>query len=736
MSMDSEIHIAHIREEDGAIQTVKEHSENTAALCKDYAIPEMKALAEIAAGQHDDGKYQNGFQKRIRGQNIRIEHSTCGALVVDQIYQSAMGLMMRYCIVGHHSGIPDGGQPNDPAEKGTLYGRMKRKFEPFDAYQQEIPLPEADENAWIREYLIRDCGNDLDKLIDKFAFLTRYLFSCLVDADSIDTARFCHPDTIPRPLRGDFTKGLERVNAKLDSFVCETKLQQTRARLQKQAFQNALKPGEIFLLSMPTGSGKTLASVKIALERAIAGGKKRIIYIIPYNSIIDQTSDEFEKLFKEDIELLRHQSSFSFEDRADFSEDYREAAKNAVENWDAPLVLTTAVQFFESIYSNKRGKLRKLHNMAESILVFDEAHLMPVEYLQPCLQAVSYITKYLHSEAIFLTATMPDFSKLIKKYALPNSNIQSLICDTSDFAIFRKCRFQYIGELEEEELLSRAKGAPSALYIVNRKAMAKKLYKACTAKVKYHLSTYMTAYDRREVLQSIREALKALEEDFPDGIVPEERQIRIFSTSLIEAGVDIDVHTVFRETAGLDSILQAGGRCNREGKRANADVYVFEFNDQGRKRRLDVKTSLAKGKLQKYPDISAPECIKEYYDELFAFHQDLIESNTMHKYCNDIHSIPFASYAQSFEMIDSRAVSLVVERDEVSRQLVAALRSKGTCDMRRLQMYTCSLYPKELESLIQSHAADDFGTGIYCLTNSHYYEEDTGIQFEATDYIL
>lgn len=197
----------------------------------------------------------------------------------------------------------------------------------------------------------------------------------------------------------------------MSAFMCRTRLQKARSALQAQAFQRASRDAEIYLMNMPTGSGKTLASVKIALERALAGKKKRIIYVIPYNSIIDQTVDVFEGLFGGELEILRHQSTFSYEDTEDQDEDYQKAAKLAVENWDAPFIVTTAVQFFESIYANKRGKLRKLHNMADSILVFDEAHLMPQSYLQPCLQSIAFITKYLNSEAIFFDGNHAGFRK-------------------------------------------------------------------------------------------------------------------------------------------------------------------------------------------------------------------------------------------------------------------------------------------------------------------------------------
>lgn len=731
-----EKYIAHRNEATGAIQTVKAHCENTAALCRDFSIPELKDFMFVIGLLHDVGKFQESFVRRINGANIRVEHSTCGALAVRDNYTiGPMALMMEYCIAGHHSGIPDGGFVNDSCDMLTLHGRMKRQFEDYSEYKEELSLPKLNEQGWLL-YLLEDCDNDIGKIIDKFAFLTRYTFSCLVDADSIDTADFCKERELPRKLEADFKACLQIVDERLSSFESKTELQKTRSLLQKQAFQNISQDAEIYLLNMPTGSGKTLASVKIALERAIVKQKKRIIYIIPYNSIIEQTAEVFEKLFSSHMEILRHQSTFSYEDDANGSEDYRKAAKTAVENWDAPFIITTAVQFFESVYANKRGKLRKMHNMSESILIFDEAHLMPQNYLQPCLQAVAYITRYLHSEAIFLTATMPDFERLIKEYALPNSKIIKLIKDTSMFVKFQKCRYSYIGEVTETELISRSSVYPSSLIIVNKKSTARNLYQECVGK-KYHLSTYMTSFDRKRVLKEIRKDLKQLEVDFPDyKNIPESRKITIISTSLIEAGVDLDVYTVFRERSGLDSILQAGGRCNREGKRKNADVYVFDLTEKTEQTALDEKANLTKGLLKKYEDISNVKCISEYYSRLFFMKKSDIQKNTMHQECSDIMSIPFKKYAEKFELIDSRMVSLVVPRDIQSKKMVEAIRYTKTGNTRKLQNHTCSLQKKELEDLIRQHAADDYGTGIYCLTNADYYDEDRGVLFEASDYFL
>ena len=517
--------------------------------------------------------------------------------------------------------------------------------------------------------------------------------------------------------------------------MCSTRLQKARALLQKQVFEKTEQDAEIYLMNMPTGSGKTLCSVKFALERAVRKEKKRIIYVIPYNSIIDQTADVLESLFGKEAQILRHQSTFSY-DGDDYDEDYRQAAKCASENWDAPLIITTAVQFFESIYANKRGKLRKLHHMADSILVFDEAHLMPVEYLQPCLRAIAYITRYLNSEAVFLTATMPDFAGLMKQYALPDSSMKELITDISLFSEFKKCRYVHLGEMPEETLLQKAVQYPSSLLIVNRKATARKLYQMCAGR-KYHLSTYMTSLDRKRVLKEIKEELQRLEKEFPDGAeVPEERRITIISTSLIEAGVDLDVHAVFRELTGLDSILQAGGRCNREGKRTDAEVFIFEFAGDLKKTFGSEQGNIVKGMLARYEDISCQESIGEYYDRLFRMKSEEIQKNTITQECTHIQSIPFRTYAEHFEPIDAKTVSLVVPQDDKSRELVKKLQYTGAVPERELQLYACSVYRWELDDLVRQHAAEDWGSGICCLTNPDYYDKDTGISFEAADYLI
>lgn len=738
------IYKAHINEQTKEIQTIKEHAVGTAQLAQSYGIPALSGVLYQMGLLHDCGKYQASWQRRIDGENIQVEHSICGAKEAWNLYdKNLLAYLMAYCIAGHHGGLPDGGSILDNSGTMTLNGRLHKENEDYSAYKKEIEIEKLDAASYIN-FLISHCDKNLPKIVDQFAFWTRYAYSCLVDADWNDTAHFCGEEEY-RGLHADFEKALHLVEHKFQSFICETELQKSRAAIQAQVFRKIDDDAEVYLMNMPTGSGKTLCSVKAALERAIKKQKKRIIYIFPFNAIIDQSVQVFTDIFGNSLEILRHQSTFSYEENEDLEEDYRRVAKHAVENWDAPFIVTTAVQFFESVNSNRRGKLRKMHNMADSILIFDEAHLMPRNYLQPCLQAVSYITKYLNSEAMFLTATMPDFEKLFSLYAMKENKICNLIEDKSLFGKFRKCTYQYEKYLSAEGLLKSIQKEASILVIVNKKKTARELYEMEKGN-KYHLSTYMTAWDRENCINRIKKELLQLEKDFPNGeAVPENRKIRVFATSLVEAGVDFDFMTVYRELTGLDSILQAGGRCNREGKRKDAVVHIFKYEElSGRSApEPDERSSLTLGLLDEYEDISCTESILEYYNRYYYVHSEDIQKYAMHRFAEDtlgsmdFRSIPFREYAEQFKIVESEnTVSVVVPQDETCRQIMESIKRTGKGNVRAVQRYVCSVSRKEFEDLYKQHVVEDFGIGIWFLTNTDYYNRETGITFEAKDYIL
>lgn len=719
--------IAHKKESDGEVQTILEHSLAVAELAGSFSIPSLRQLVYSISLLHDIGKYQPAFQERISGKNIRVEHSSCGAIEAKNLFAGSSSLIAQYCIAGHHSGIPNGGTSADTKDDPTLYGRMKRQFEDYSDYKTEITVQKPDEKT-IKEFLLK-AAFDSESLIEAFSFTTRYCFSCLTDADSLDTAKFC-TGREDIELTSDFEECLKKLNAKLDSFKPKTELQKARALVQNQVYQKVNKDSEIYLMNMPTGSGKTLCSMKFALERAIKTGKRRIIYVIPYNSIIDQTAAVFEDIFGNSAGILRHQSSFCIDD-TDLDEDYKALVKNAAENWNAQIIITTSVQFFGSLYANKRNKLRKFHNIANSVIIFDEAHMMPTQYLQPCLRAVSLITKLLGSEAVFLTATMPNFDNLIKHYSLSSTVITELAEDKTQFHLFRKGNFLNIGEITEEGLIAQAALRPASLIVVNKRADASRLYDLAPDNMggKFHLSTYMTAFDRKRVIDDIKQKLDELYRDYPDGEnVPEDRHIIVISTSLIEAGVDLDFFAVYRELAGLDNILQAGGRCNREGKRKNASIYIYNFGKPSKKPNV----SIAKALLEKYEDISSPECVAEYYEKLYSFDDDIICKNSIAKNVLGLDSIPFADYARDFHMIDSDAVSVAAECNEESRTMISELKAIGFTNHRRLQQYTFTVYEYELKKLIKMGAVKQYG-GVWCLISGDQYSSEKGVSFEAQD---
>jgi len=379
-------YIAH-KNDLGKTQTVSEHSKNTAELSSSFAISPLRELLYVIGLYHDYGKYSKQFQKRINGCRLQAEHSIQGAYKIGTVYSensAAYGkLIAQLCIAGHHTGIPDCGTVASSKEDKTLKGRLLHcetdlLLSDISIPDGEVSMPSVDFTA-LFNFSKADCKTKED-YVEKTAFITRYCFSCLTDADTIDTIKATNGDT-ERSLIADFDSCFEKLKKKLEAFVAVTELQKARAIIQKQAFEKITTDSDIYTVDMPTGSGKTLCGLYCALKRAIEKQKKRIIYVIPYNSIIDQTAQIFEETLGNSAELLRCQSSFSYEDDvSEYDDAYINRARYAGENWDAGLIVTTAVQFFESFYSNKRKKLRKLHNMADSIIVFDEAHLMPISY--------------------------------------------------------------------------------------------------------------------------------------------------------------------------------------------------------------------------------------------------------------------------------------------------------------------------------------------------------------------
>lgn len=782
-------YIAHLKETDSASgtenvdrlpdsdkQPLHSHLEGTARIAESFAIIPWKDVAYDCGQLHDVGKYQSSFQKRIRGASIRVDHSTCGAIEAKRNLQPPVSLILEYCIAGHHAGLPDGGRKEDQSGETysghfSLNSRLKlTEFDSYDAYKKEIKLRDINIQEFGR-YLVEDLA-ELEKIdgnmalnlyIDEMSYMIRYCYSCLVDADSIDTEHFCR-GTLRQTLKADYNVCLQRLNDRFEQFAkakAQTRLQRTRTEIQKQAFQNIHEEADVYLMNMPTGSGKTLCSAKCALMKALESHKKHIIYVIPYNSIITQTAQEFQTIFNENLDdglpkihILRHQSTYSIEDDEDADDSYKLQVIQATENWDADFIITTAVQFFESLFSSRRSKLRKLHNMADSVLIFDEAHLMPVKFLQPCLEAIAVLTRKLGSKAILLTATMPDYRELLNTYVPVGLQVKELVPDRSEFDAFRKCSFNNLGCISEEQLVKKIENGKSSLVVVNSRQRARELYERMGGETRenlYHLSTLMTKRDLQDTIDEIKRKLHEAENQTIDC------PVIVISTSLIEAGVDLDFETAFREMTGLDSILQTGGRCNREGKRKSGQVCVFEIagEDKIRREEWDPKVIVTRGLLDEYPDISSEDCIQEYYRRVYLADKTEIVGNSMHSQMqkmglalnfDSVGSIPFASY--DGQMILSQDESLIVPECEESEKLINQIKYAGVSGkvLRTLQQYTCSVPRKTMEELMRQGVVEDIANsgmnkntsngGIYALKTMRYYNKSKGILTEGGDYYV
>ncbi|WP_101908719.1 CRISPR-associated helicase/endonuclease Cas3 [Marasmitruncus massiliensis] len=705
-------------------QTAKKHAENVAELLKKFSIPWCtEEYAENLGLLHDVGKYQSDFQRRLRGEKVSVEHSICGAAQWIEMKWPESG---AYCIAGHHSGLPDVGSKTDSADEPTLLGRIKRAAQQdFFAFQNELTLKKI--NVFPAKDAVCMSGNSKDDIKKEYAFWTRMMFSCLTDADYLDTEAFCS-DRKERGVYADLKICRALIDRYMMQFKADTPVKRARDALRRQVMSHVREKADVYLIHMPTGSGKTLTSMQFALERAVLSRKKHIIYVIPYTSIIEQNAKIFKSIFGADA-VLEHHCNFDYESVKDAGT--RERLQRTSENWDASIIVTTNVQFFESIYGNRSSELRKLHNIANSVIVFDEVHMFPRLFFQPCLEAVRILTQRYHCEAVFMSATMPDFHKWMREFGCGSVKAVDLIADKSDFPIFERCKIENLGQLSPEKLASLAAEAGNALIVVNLRKTARQIYKLLPDK-KYHLSTYMTHEDRSAVIAEVKESLERHE------------RFCLVSTSLIEAGVDLDFDLVFRETAGLDNLLQTAGRCNREGKKQNCRTCTFEFEEkelQPQNDEFTIKKQYCLEALEKYENVASPEAVALYFDRLYSYTLPDMESMDFKRALSaascgiDGFGFDFARYAADFRLIDDHTQPLAIVTEEnrkIVRPLLDAAACGGMAPMRKLQKYTIALRPADFAQLYQAGVVCD-ANGLYYLDCERYYNRETGICFENND---
>lgn len=694
------LYLAHIAE-DGRLQTVKEHAEGTARLAAGFASEfDMEEEARYIGLMHDIGKFSAAFQKRLQG-GPKVDHSTAGAFEA----QKDGKIAAAFCIAGHHSGLPDGGTRAD-VEGSTLLARLNRakrgELENYDAWSEEI------HPGKFRPFQSQDR--------QELFFRIKMLYSCLVDADFLDTESFMNGSV----HRAEQFRVEELERALLDYIAPWFPAKTTLNRLRCEILENVMREGTdcdrgLFSLTVPTGGGKTVASLAFAIRHARARGLKRIIYVIPYTSIIEQTAEVFRSIVgKENV--LEHHSGVELKEDED-SLFYMRAA----ENWDMPIIVTTAVQFFESFYKNRSSNSRKLHNVANSVVIFDEAQMLPVPFIRPCMKLVTELVKSYGTSAVLCTATQPALDPIIREF-LPGNEVKEL-CPDRLFGqpVFQRVCYQKRGSISEEQLAAELNERQQVLCIVNSRKAAQDIYQRLDTEGSYHLSTFMYPEHRRRTLAQIRQRLV-------DGQV-----CRVVSTSLIEAGVDVDFPCVYRQIAGLDSILQAGGRCNREGKQDRSDsiVHIFEL-ECGSPELFSMQIEASAKVLQNYDDISGKEAVKAYFEQLFyykgegALDQKKILLQITEK------GFLFETIAKQFQLIGTDTRTLYIRTSDNEKELDAV--KFGYADKqtyRRLALYSINLYEYQYRKLIENHAIEDYERGESVLVDTSLYSEKTGLQLEG-----
>lgn len=793
-------------------QPLYEHLENVAELCGEFA----EAIGYEQWGRalgllHDAGKSCDRFQKeRLFGKNVSVDHAAFGAARALELYggrgdrndligtQAYAGELMSYAILGHHGGIKNSidmekrvqrlGTPPARGQAADDYGPYQDMVEKFP--NAAPPARTALEPTVLSRIMKSAIGTTQDEsargvVQQHLSFsgqaLTRMLFSCLVDADWLDTERFMSPDEAER--RGHDYKSipvlLDRLENHLDKLSHEAK--KTPVNMARNAVLtdckegSASKPG-LFTLTVPTGGGKTLSSMEFALRHATVNGLERVIYAIPFTSIVEQSAAVFRDILGEE-NVLEHHSNYDFDAAAGEGREYE---RLAVQNWDAPIVVTTNVQLLESLFANKPSKCRKLHNIANSVIVLDEAQTIPIELMRPTLAALEELTIDFGVSVVLCTATQPavqdewPFGSYPHELCGPHQELFSIAFDG-------RVRYQVVGELPEAELTDKLANEHQVLCVVGKKAEALNLYRDVVTCAResglfnetkkpydagfFHLSAHMIPLHRSQMIAKIRKRLDA------------GKRCVVISTQLIEAGVDVDFPIVWREMAGLDSIVQAAGRCNRNGRRVDevgekipGDVFVFELTEQdGAFSRPGPRTFLGKTRLiasellnvdglsidatsidlyfrRLYQTESLDaQCVIEIddkgrkrrgsrglYEEISDCQRHLSSSKDFLS-CYMDYGYDFETYARTYKVIDDEGEPVFVPWDEGGRQqLKRLLDSVGqeASLICSLQPYSVSVYKNLMQDLEREGLIEHYGlVSVLRMEDDcrKVYSEETGL---------
>jgi len=733
--------IAHVRKrEDGTWDSphrLSAHLQETARQAENFAAEFHSGAWGKAAGlAHDAGKgrllwqrylqLKSGYDEEahLEGKRGKVPHAIHGAELVELIFGKGVGRIMAYCIAGHHVGLPDWSSAEGAGQASLQFQKTQAKD------LNDIETSIIDNLRYAKPLLLpwKFANKSLD-----LALWIRMLYSSLVDADFLDTESYMDKDkALNRGGYCSMSELLDRFNRfskKLDMESEATKVNVIRRNIRTKCVQMAKEEQGVFSLSVPTGGGKTLSSLAFALEHANLHQLKRIIYVIPYTSIIEQNADVIRSAVGED-QVVEHHSNLD-------EDDATPKARLAAENWDAPVIVTTSVQFFESLFAAKPSRCRKLHNIVKSVIVLDEAQLVPVEFLAPILEAMQLLVEHYQVSFIISTATQPAFKEHIVDGQLFKGlkQIKEIMGDEEDVNLLYQSLVRYQVQFPDdlqaisnwEEIAEELKQYEQVLCIVSDRKSCRELHQLMP-KETYHLSALMCGQHRSEKINEIKQKLKARE------------SIRVISTQLVEAGVDLDFPVVYRALAGLDSIAQAAGRCNREGK-LPAPGKVIVFNPPRKapegilRKAADTTRSMAMMNAQ---DPLAYHMFEMYFAELYWRANSLDKEEIIALLSPDQEecSIYFRTAARKFRIINDSLQKMIFVRYGEGDKFIDLLKSMGPDRwlLRKLQRYSVNVYNNEFNELRRRGAIEEVHPQIFALSSKLDYSEDTGLLVDETLY--
>lgn len=730
--------LAHVRQDKSGNwheHLLDEHLHGVAHLAGEFAKHFNSAdWASMAGLWHDLGKYSTEFQRYIKtvsgydaeahieGAPGRVDHSTAGAIHAVRQF-GAHGRILAYLIAGHHAGLPDwhaaetGGKALSirlGAEQSHLLDRIPAQTIPQEILTQPKPTTKLRGGA------------------EGLHLWLRMLFSCLVDADFLDTEKFMNDaQAAARSGYRDIADLMDRFDKHMAALAVNadnTPVNAIRADILRQCREKAVLAPGLFSLTVPTGGGKTLSGMAFALRHVIQHKKQRIIYVIPYTSIIEQTAGIFRDIFGDNV--VEHHANLDPD-----KEDAR--SRLATENWDAPIIVTTNVQFFESLFSARTSRCRKLHNIVNSVVVLDEAQLLPPEFLQPIADIMNQLASHYGVTFVLSTATQPALSSFQSFGGQPFRGLDDVreIMDDPDalYQALQRVEVSVPSDLQTprdwESVATELIQYPSVLCIVSRRDDARELHRLMTAKEDgkdtLHLSALMCGEHRSKVIADIKARLKRNE------------PVRVISTQLVEAGVDVDFPVVYRALAGLDSIAQAAGRCNREGKQSGLGrVVVFvppKPAPPGLLRQAaQISVSLLSGSES---NVLGRELAKKFFEHLYVRAPSLDSHGIHDLLTRDARDcqIQFRTVAEKFRLIDDTAYQTFLVRYGDNDALLGKLEKEGPQRwlMRKLQRYSVNL-PKYLFAQLEKQGdVREIWPGIYAQVGDKLYDKSLGVVIDG-----